>query len=458
MRLYCPCLNVSVAVQESVTQHAPPPETLLHACRWPASPVACVRLARTLTASLTVAQPELCRHSTTPPHCTLVECLNCRTVVLAAPESDNPADVFVHPGLIVCSLSMIHTHMQTHHDTFPQCSTQDLNAVGTDALEQHIRSALHSTPPEGMVFSPAFRMYVRAQTPDAESESEARTPSRAPHATRAAAFSALQQHVQTYLEHEQHLMSARIAFVLSLSFTHCVFSRPSHHTPTGRSLRSKRNCLRRSAAVHCVTATRCSVRSRPSAPRLSAQAYRPQLPRHRHCPLRHPCHRSLASRRTHLRVQATRSPCSRRAGPCQSSCLCQCCIVKKRKRRKRKRTRACPSGCTARRCRSRCRWWTRVRWTCARWRSARLRSRRVGARCRRGWVWARATRCPTCRSRSRSRCPARSVSARRSCRTDVHACTHCQHHTLGPMVREAGKAQRQTHTQKQQNGTSDEMR
>lgn len=113
MRLYCPCLNVSVAVQESVTQHAPPPETLLHACRWPASPVACVRLARTLTASLTVAQPELCRHSTTPPHCTLVECLNCRTVVLAAPESDNPADVFVHPGLIVCSLSMTRTFIHT---------------------------------------------------------------------------------------------------------------------------------------------------------------------------------------------------------------------------------------------------------------------------------------------------------------------------------------------------------
>lgn len=122
MRLYCPCLNVSVAVQDSVTRHQPPQpstapahalcDTLTHMCRWPAAPLACARLARGLAASLAAVRPELCRRSTADPHCALVECLNCRTVVLAAPAPapvgtapGSPVDVFVHPNLLVCSLS-----------------------------------------------------------------------------------------------------------------------------------------------------------------------------------------------------------------------------------------------------------------------------------------------------------------------------------------------------------------
>lgn len=82
--------------------------------------------------------------------------------------------------------------------------------MSSSTLELHLRSVLHAVPPADMVFSPAFRMYVRAPAPEHAGPRPAASTE---------AFSALQQHVQTYLEHEQQLMSSRIAFAVSLSLS-----------------------------------------------------------------------------------------------------------------------------------------------------------------------------------------------------------------------------------------------
>jgi len=75
--------------------------------------------------------------------------------------------------------------------------------MGVDVLQSYLKNDQKNfAPPEQMVFSPAFRIYVPMVQPILPST---------PLKSSAREFSSLQQHVQTYLEHAQHQMSNRIA-------------------------------------------------------------------------------------------------------------------------------------------------------------------------------------------------------------------------------------------------------
>ena len=122
MRLYCSCLNVSVLVQDKAAQCQLPSsevpsrllyESICRECHWPSSSLACVRMSLRFPEAISSARPELCHHRHVPEiHCTLVECINCHTVVLAFPQSSQltdgvliyPDTAFVHPNLFVCFL------------------------------------------------------------------------------------------------------------------------------------------------------------------------------------------------------------------------------------------------------------------------------------------------------------------------------------------------------------------
>jgi len=202
MRLYCSCLNVSVLVQDKAVQCQLPPteapsralfESLSRECHWPSSSLACVRLSQRFPDCVCSARPELChQRQVAETHCTLVECVNCHTIVLAFPQGSEPLvgalrypdTAFVHPSLF--------------------CPSQDIEAMGVDVLQSFLKSEKGFLPPEQMDFSPAFRIYVH---PPPAMLNQASFPSN----SSMQAFSTLQQHVQTYLEHEEHLMSDRIA-------------------------------------------------------------------------------------------------------------------------------------------------------------------------------------------------------------------------------------------------------